>query len=59
MYRYVVTTIVLANISITSYNYHLFLVVRTFKVYSLSNFEYNTVLHDYSVMQHYNHDGVH
>ena len=29
-----ITTIVLANISITSYNYHFFFVVRIFEVYS-------------------------
>ena len=40
-----VTTIVLANTSITLHNYHLFSVMRTFKIYSLSNFQvYNTVL---------------
>lgn len=39
------TTIVLANTSIMSYNYHFFFVVRTFKVYSCSNFLVeNTVL---------------
>ena len=31
--------------SITTYNYNFFLVMRTFKIYSLSNFQiYNTVL---------------
>ena len=38
------TTIALANTSITSHNYQFFLVVRTFKIYSLSNLQvYNTV----------------
>ena len=52
MYCYVVTTIVLANTFITSHNYHFFLVVRTFKIYSLSNFECNSLVD-------YNHDAVH
>ena len=38
-------TITLANTYIMSHNYHLFFVVRIFKIYSLSNFQvYNTVL---------------
>ena len=40
-----ITAIVLANTSLTSYNYHFFFGVRTFKTYSLSNFQvYNRVL---------------
>ena len=40
-----ITTIALADIAIMSYNYHFFFVVRTFKIYSLSNFHvYDTVL---------------
>ena len=40
-----ITAVVLANNSITSHNYHFFLVVRTVKRHSLSNFQvYNTLL---------------
>ena len=39
------THLVLANTSIPSHNYHLFLVVIMVKIYCISNFEiYNTVL---------------
>ena len=40
-----ITTIVLADIFVTSYNYHFIFVVRTFRIHSLSNFKiYNTIL---------------
>ena len=40
-----IATVELVNTFITSHNCHLFFVVGTFKVYSLSNFQiYNTVL---------------
>ena len=40
-----ITTVALANTFITSHNYHFFFMVRTFKIYFLSNFqECNTVL---------------
>ena len=40
-----ITTIVLANVSIISHNYHFFFIARRFKIYSLSNFQvYNTAL---------------
>lgn len=40
-----IDTITLANTSITSRNYHPFFMVRTFMIYSLSNWQvYNTVL---------------
>ena len=40
-----ITTIVLANTSIPSHSYHFFCVVRTLKIYSLSNFQvYDAVL---------------
>ena len=40
-----ITTTVLASTSIPSHNSHFFFGVRTFKIYSLSNFEVcNTVL---------------
>ena len=39
------TILALANTSIISHNYHFLFVVRTFKIYSLSNLQvYNTVL---------------
>ena len=39
------TAIVLANTCIRSHNYHFVFVVRTFRIYSLSNFQvYDTVL---------------
>ena len=45
IYCKIITTIVLANTSIMSHNYHFFFVVRTFKIYSLSNFQvYSIVL---------------
>ena len=40
-----ITTVALANTPIMSHNYHFFSVMRTFKVYSHSNFQvYNRVL---------------
>lgn len=40
-----ITTIALSSTSIMSHNYHFFIVVRTFKIYFLSNcLVYNTVL---------------
>lgn len=35
----VITTVAFANTSMTSHNYHSFLVARTFNIYSLSNFQ--------------------
>ena len=47
------TTIALANISVTSHNYNLCFLVKTFKIYSLSNFQtYSTVLLTISTMPH-------
>ena len=44
-YCKMITTMVLANTSITSHIYYYIFVVKTFKIYSLSNFHiYNTVL---------------
>lgn len=40
-----ITTIALANMAILSHAYYFFIVVRTFKIYSCSNFQgYNRVL---------------
>ena len=40
-----ITTVNLVNVSITSHSYKVFLVRRTLKIYSLSNFQiYNAVL---------------
>lgn len=40
-----ITTRVVANTSIMPHSYHFFFIVRTFKIYPLSNFQvYNTVL---------------
>ena len=45
IYCNMITNIVLVNMYNTSHNYPLFLVVRTFIIWSLNNFEaYNTVL---------------
>ena len=42
---YIVTTIVLPRISSTSHNYHIFFVIRTINIYSVSNFEaFNRVI---------------
>lgn len=50
-----ITTIVLANTSIVSHNYHLCFVVRTLKIYSPSNFEvYNTYNHHAKVKYTFN-----
>ena len=40
----VIGTVVLARTSITTGNYHSFLMVRTFKIFSISNFTHITVL---------------
>ena len=46
--------IALATTSILSHNYHFFFVVRTSKIYSLSNFQvYNTVLLTVITMLHH------
>ena len=48
-----IITIVLVNTSIISHNYHFFYLVRTFKIYSLSNFQaYNTVFVVVQVLSH-------
>lgn len=39
-----IITIALANMVIMSHNYHFFFVVRTFKIYSFSNFQVYAVL---------------
>ena len=45
------TTTELGNSSIMSHNYHFFFMVKTFKIYSLSNFqEYDTELLTISTM---------
>ena len=45
IYCKIITATVLVNTSIISHNYHFFFVVRTFKIYSFSNFRvYNTLL---------------
>ena len=45
IYCKMITTIVLGNTSVTLPNYHFFFVVRTFKIYSVSNFQvYSTIL---------------
>ena len=48
-----IITIVLVNTSIISHNYHFFYLVRTFKIYSLSNFQaYNTVFVVVQLLSH-------
>lgn len=45
IYCKIITGVALTNIFIMSLNYHFFLVVRTFRIYSFSNFQvYNTVV---------------
>ena len=45
IYYQIITTVGSVNTSITSHKYHSFFVVRTFNIYTLSNFQvYNTVL---------------
>lgn len=45
IYCNMITTMVLANTSIASHNYHFFFLGRTFKIYYISNFQmYPTVL---------------
>lgn len=50
-YCEMITTMVVANTSIISNNYHFLFVVRTFKIHSLSNFQiYTAVLFTIIIM---------
>lgn len=53
VYCKLINTIALANITIPSYNYHFFFVVRIFRI-SFSNIQ----LYDISIIS-YNHQAVH
>ena len=45
IYCKMITTVVLVNTSVTLSNYPFFFLVRTFKIYSVSNFQaYSTIL---------------